>query len=334
MTRPTIRDVAVAAGVSAKTVSRVLNDERYVRPETAAQVRAAAARLGFQRHEAAASLRRLDGSTHVIGLVIEDVSNPFYSSVVRAVEEIARDRGYLLLVASSDEDPKKEREVLRAFCSRRVDALIVVPAGDNHEFLARELSAGTAVVFLDRPGTVGRADSVVTANAAGARLAVEHLVAYGHRRIATIGDAEGLYTADERQRGYLEALASAGIEPDARLIRVGARDVEAAEREMTELLSLPEPPTAVFAGNNRVTVGVVRALRRQHRGVAVVGFDDFELADTLDPPVTVVAQDASLLGRTAAELVFSRLDGESGPARHITLDATLIARGSGELAPS
>jgi LacI family transcriptional regulator len=331
--RPTIRDVALAAGVSVKTVSRVLNDEPYVRPATAAQVKAAAAALGFQRHEAAASLRRLDSSTHVIGLVIEDVSNPFYSIVVRAVEEVARTRGYLLLVASSDEDPLKEREVLRAFCSRRVDALIIVPAGTDHQFLATELSAGTAVAFVDRPGTVGAADSVVAANAAGARRGVEHLASHGHRRIAYIGDRPGIYTADERKRGYLDALAGIGIEPDETLIRVGAQDVAAAERETASLLALPDPPTAVFAGNNRLTVGVVRALRRDDRSVAVVGFDDFELADTLDPPVTVVAQDASLLGRTAAELVFSRLDGESGPARHVTLEAALIVRGSGELPP-
>jgi LacI family transcriptional regulator len=331
--RPTIRDVALAAGVSVKTVSRVLNDEPYVRPTTAAAVRAAATRLRFQRHEAAASLRRLDSSTHVIGLVIEDVSNPFYSIVVRAVEEVARTRGYLLLVASSDEDPQKEREVLRAFCSRRVDALIVVPAGTDHQFLASELSAGTAVVFVDRPGTVGKADSVVADNAAGARLGVEHLAAHGHRRIAYIGDRPGIYTADERLRGYLEALAAIGVEPDESLIRVGAQNVEAAERETAALLAAPAPPTAVFAGNNRLAVGVVRALRRHDRHVAVVGFDDFELADTLDPPVTVVAQDASLLGRTAAELVFSRLDGETGPARHLTLEATLIVRGSGEVPP-
>jgi len=331
--RPTIRDVAQAAGVSVKTVSRVLNDEPYVRPKTAAQVRSAATRLGFQRHEAAASLRRLDSSTHVVGLVIEDVSNPFYSIVVRAVEEVARSRGYLLLVASSDEDPQKEREVLRAFCSRRVDALIVVPAGTDHDFLASELEAGTAVVFVDRPGRVGKADSVIAANAAGARRGVEHLASHGHRRIAYIGDAPGIYTADERKRGYLDALAAMEIEPDETLIRVGVQNVAAAERETAELLALPRPPTAVFAGNNRLTVGVVRALRRQDRDVAVVGFDDFELADTLDPPVTVVAQDASLLGRTAAELVFSRLDGESGPARHLILDAALIVRGSGEVPP-
>ncbi len=325
--------MAQAAGVSVKTVSRVLNDEPYVRPATAAQVRAAATRLGFQRHEAAASLRRLGSSTHVIGLVIEDVSNPFYSIVVRAVEEVARTRGYLLLVASSDEDPQKEREVLRAFCSRRVDALIIVPAGTDHQFLSSELSAGTAVVFVDRPGTVGKADSVVAANAAGARRGVEHLASHGHRRIAYIGDAPGIYTADERQRGYLDALANMRIEPDPALIRVGAQDVEVAERETAALLALPSPPTALFAGNNRVTIGVVRALRRHAQSVAVVGFDDFELADTLDPPVTVVAQDAALLGRTAAELVFSRLDGATGPARHLTLEATLIVRGSGEVPP-
>jgi LacI family transcriptional regulator len=331
--RPTIRDVSEAARVSVKTVSRVLNDEPYVRPATAAKVKAAATLLGFQRHEAAASLRRSDSSTHVIGLVIEDVSNPFYSLVVRGIEEVSRARGYLLLVASSDEDADKEREVLRAFCSRRVDALIVVPAGNDHVFLAGELAAGTAVAFVDRPGDVGTADSVVTANADGARRAVGHLADHGHRRIAYIGDVPGIYTADERQRGYLQALSDIGVTPEPQYVRAGAQTVEAAERETATLLALPEPPTAVFAGNNRATVGVVRGLRRNDRDIAVVGFDDFELADTLDPPVTVVTQDASMLGRTAAELVFSRLDGETGPARLVTLEATLIVRGSGEMPP-
>ena len=331
--RPTIRDVSEAAAVSVKTVSRVLNDEPYVRPATAARVKAAAAQLGFQRHEAAASLRRSDPSTHVIGLVIEDVSNPFYSVVVRGIEEVTRQRDYLLLVASSDEDPAKEREVVSAFCSRRVDALIVVPAGNDHAFLASELDAGTAVVFVDRPGDVGKADSVVTANADGARCAVEHLADHGHRRIAYIGDVPGIWTADERHRGYLEALDGLGIALEPDLVRVGAQTVEAAERETAALLALPNPPTAIFAGNNRVTVGVVRGLRHRDRDVAVVGFDDFELADTLDPPVTVVTQDVASLGRTAAELVFSRLDGETGPARLVTLDAKLIVRGSGELPP-
>jgi LacI family transcriptional regulator len=326
--RPTIRDVALAAGVSVKTVSRVLNNEPYVRKETAAYVRAAAEQLGFRRHEAAASLRRLDSSTHVIGVVIEDVSNPFYSIVVRAIEEVARPRGFLLLVASSAEDAVMEREIVQAFCSRRVDALIIVPAATDHAFLASELAAGTAVVFLDRPGAVGNADSVMTANAPGARQGVAHLASLGHQRIAYIGDAPGMYTADERHRGYREALADFAIVPDATLVRVGVRDVEGAERAIESLLALSNRPTAVFAGNNRLTVGVVRALRRNGAPIAVVGFDDFELADTLDPPVTVVAPDAPLLGRTAASLVFSRLDGETGPARHVSLDATLILRGS------
>lgn len=329
--RPTIRDVAAEAGVSVKTVSRVLNREPRVQAETELRVRAAVQRLGFQRHEAAANLRRLDRSTRVIGLVIEDVANPFYSVLVRAVERVARRRGYLLLVASSDEDPGREREVLTAFCARRVDGLIVVPTESDHSYLAAELAAGTAVVLIDRPDSEGLFDSVVTANAEGAREGVEHLLAHGHRRIAFIGDGERIYTATERLRGYDEALRRAGLEHDPSIVRLGSHDVETAEAVARELLALPVPPSAFFAGNNRITMGVIRAIHGSPRPIAVVGFDDFELADMLAPPVTVVAQDASSIGRTAAERMFDRLDGDSGQPRLLTLPTRLLVRGSGEI---
>jgi LacI family transcriptional regulator len=330
-TRPTIRDVAAEARVSLKTVSRVLNGEPSVLPATADKVRAAVSRIGFQRNEAAANLRRLGQSTRIIGLLIEDVANPFYSVLARAVEEVAGDHGHLLLVASSGEDPQRERELLTAFCARRVDGLIVVPAGADHSFLSAEIASGTAVVFVDRPGMAGKVDSVVTANADGARDGVAHLLAGGHRRVAYIGDEASIFTATERYRGYRDALTDAGLSIDTSLVRLGPHDIDAAERAAAELLALADPPTAMFAGNNRLTIGTMRAVHRHGSPVAVVGFDDFELADMLTPPVTVVAQDASALGRTAAELLFRRLAGDRRPAQRVTLGTTLIVRGSGEV---
>jgi LacI family transcriptional regulator, galactose operon repressor len=329
--RPTIKDVAAGAGVSLKTVSRVLNGEGSVAPDTALRVRAAVKALGYQRNEPAANLRRRGQSTSIIGLVIEDAANPFYSVLARAVEQVARANDYLLMVASSDEDPRKEVEVIRAFCSRRVDGLIVVPTGAEHSFLLPEMAAGTAVVFVDRPGVGVDGDSVVAANATGTAEAVAHLLDQGHVRIGYLGDDPAVYTAAERYAGYRQALEGAGIDLDESLVRLGVSDITAAEMSADELITLADPPTALFGGNNRLTIGVLRAARRDGRHVAVVGFDDFELADMLDPPVTVVSQDAFALGRTAAELLFRRLGGDRRPSQHVVLETTLVIRGSGEV---
>jgi LacI family transcriptional regulator, galactose operon repressor len=329
--RPTIRDVAAEAGVSLKTVSRVLNRERWVAPATALRVLAAVDALGYQRHEPAANLRRLGQSTSIIGLVIEDLANPFYSVLARAVEEVARDHQYLLMVACSDEDPAKEVQVIRALCASRVDGLIVVPTGAEHSFLLPEMAAGTAVVFVDRPGVGVDSDTVVATNARGTAEAVTHLLDRGHRRIGYLGDDPEIYTAAERYAGYCRALESAGIEVDEALVKLGVSDVAGAEAAAEELMGRSDPPTAVVGGNNRLTIGALRATRRDGRPVAVVGFDDFELADMLDPPVTVVSQDAFALGHTAAELLFRRLGGDRRPAQQVMLGTTLVIRGSGDV---
>jgi len=332
--RPTIKDVAAAAGVSLKTVSRVLNAEPGVAATTVTRVREAAASLGFQRDEAAANLRRLDRSTHLVGVVTGDVANPFYSQLVGAVEEIARRHGYLVIVASSGENPAIEREVLQSLCARRVDGLVVVPTGADHTFLLSSLAAGTAVVFVDRPALVGRVDTVLAANVEGVDLAAEHLLARGHRRIAFLGDAPGIYTATQRRDGYLRALQRAGITVDLALLRMGAHSSVDAETATDELMAVADPPTALICGNNRLTVGALRSLRRHRRPVALVGVDDFELADLLEPGVTVVAQDITALGQTAAELLFRRLGGDTRPAQTVHLGMRLIPRGSGEVGPA
>ena len=180
--RPTVRDVARVAGVSFKTVSRVVNGEAGVRPETAERVLAAARQLGFQRNEIASSLKR-GMSRDTIGLVIEDVSNPFFATVARAVELVTRERGMLVIIASSDEDKSRERRVIDSLVSRRVSGLVVVPIGSDHRYLAREMRHGMAVVFVDRPPGHVRADSVLMDNAGGARAGVAHLIVAGHRRI-------------------------------------------------------------------------------------------------------------------------------------------------------
>jgi len=325
-------DVAARAGVSLKTVSRVVNADPAVRPGTAARVQRAIAELGFRRNDLARALRH-GRRSGLFGLVIEDVSNPFYSAIARGVEEVTRRRGILAIAASSDEDSARERDLVQLFCERRVDGLLIVPAADDHRYMEPELRSGTRVVFIDRPPEKIDADVVMLDNVGGARTAVEHLLAQGHRRIAFVGDVPRIFTTAERLRGYRETLASAGLPEDPDLVRLGAHDAGAAEAAVEELLALPEPPTAVFAANNRITVGVLRVLGRNGFRFALVGFDDLELGEMLAVPVTVVAYDAAELGRTAAALLADRLAGDDGPSRRIVLPTTLISRGSGEVTP-
>ncbi|PWI41733.1 LacI family DNA-binding transcriptional regulator [Streptomyces sp. ICBB 8177] len=326
-----MKDVAARAGVGLKTVSRVVNGEPGVTLETESRVRAAIEALGFRRNDSARVLRK--GRTASIGLVLEDLADPFYSPLSRAVEEVARANGSLLFAGSSAEVPEREQELALALCARRVDGLVIVPASEDHRYLEPEIAAGVATVFVDRPAGRIDVDTVLTDNAGGAREAVAHLIAHGHRAIGFIGDTEGIYTADERVRGYREAMASAGLPVAEGWVSMGPTSPERVCSELDRMLSGPAPVTAVFSGNNRVTVTAVRVLADRRDAVALVGFDDFELADLLRPGVTVIAQDPVRLGRTAAELLFRRLDGIAEPPRRVELPGRLIARGSGEIPP-
>ncbi len=328
-----MKDVAARAGVGLKTVSRVVNEEPGVTPDTMARVQAAIDALGFRRNDSARLLRTR--RTASIGLVLEDVADPFYAALSRAVEDVARSHGALLFTGSSAEDPRREQELVLAFCARRVDGLVVVPAGDDHRYLAPEIEAGVATVFVDRPARRLDADVVLTDNAGGVREGVAHLIAHGHRRIGFIGDLPGIHTAGERLRGYREAMAAAGLPVRPDWYAMGSTTPERVRAALDAMLAGPEPITALFAGNNRVTVTAVRVLSDRPDPVALVGFDDFELADLLDPPVTVVAQDAPGLGRSAAQLLFRRLDGiaPDEPSR-IELPVRLVPRGSGEIPPA
>ncbi|MFJ4080785.1 LacI family DNA-binding transcriptional regulator [Streptomyces iakyrus] len=331
-TRPTMKDVAARAGVGLKTVSRVVNGEPGVTPETEQRVQEAIDALGFRRNDSARVLRK--GRTASIGLVLEDLADPFYGPLSRSVEEVARAHGALLINGSSAEDPEREQELVLALCARRVDGLVVIPAGDDHRYLEPELKAGVATVFVDRPAGHIDADVVLSDNYGGARGGVAHLIAHGHRRIGFIGDMPRIHTAAERLRGYRAAMEDAGIPVAGSWMSLGVTDPERVRRAAEEMLTGPDPVTAIFAGNNRVTVTVIRVLAEHARRVALVGFDDIELADLLQPGVTVVAQDAADIGRTAAERLFRQLDGTLVTPERIELPTRLITRGSGEIPPA
>lgn len=322
-----MNDVARLAGVSIKTVSRVVNAEPRVHAETAERVLAAIERLGFRRNVGALNLRR-GSSTGTIGLVLEDVANPFYSGITRAAEEVARRHGRQVLTGSSDEDPDRERELSLEFCARRVDGLIVIPAGTRHGYLLPEIASGTPVVFVDRPAGDVVADTVLVDNVAGAAAAVTHLAAHGHTRIAFLGDAPSIFTATERLAGFREGCARAGIPFDERMVAMGPHTADTVAAALTRTGA-----TAVITGNNRITVQTLRVLAGTANRPALVGFDDFELADLLDPPVSVVSLDPAELGKAAAELLFARLEGDREPPRRLVLPVRLTPRGSGEVRP-
>lgn len=328
-----MKHVAALAGVGIKTVSRVVNGEPNVSAATIERVQAAARQLQYQPDLHAGNLRRSNGRTNTLGLLVGSVANPFSGAVHRAVEDLANERGVAVFTSSLDDDPARERSAVNAFVSRRVDGLILTTVAPSQAYLGVEIDRGTPAVFVDRVPTGVTADAVITDNAAGIARAVGHLASFGHERIAFLSDRPEIFTARERERGFLEEMARLGLPVLPGFVRHGAHDEEAAEEIALELLAQEAPPTAVIGGQNLITIGVLAALRRrgEHGRVALIGFDDIPLAELLHPAVSVIAQNPGLIGRTAAERVFLRLDGEDEPAQTFVIPTALISRGSGEV---
>jgi LacI family transcriptional regulator len=251
----------------------------------------------------------------------DDQANPFYSSIARGVEEVAAEHGYLVITGNSKEHAAREHDLVSTLCRQHVAGLLVVPA--RHR-VGSEREARIPTVFLDRPSPAGCADTVLLDNIAGARRGVAYLIAQGHRRIGVVGDGQTLYTALERLRGYRAALAEAGIAHDDALLSLGAQDTAAAEDCAYRLLEHSNPPSAIFALNNRACVGVLRAVTARRATVAVVGFDDLELADMITALQAVVMHDPMEMGREGARLLFARLSGHEGPWRSVVLPTSLM----------
>ncbi|QBD83772.1 LacI family transcriptional regulator [Ktedonosporobacter rubrisoli] len=328
-----MQDVAEAAGVSLKTVSRVVNNEPRVSEETKERVKQAISALGFRRNDIARSLRRGQASS-TIGLIIEDIANPFYSSIALGVEQVAQQYNYMVIMSNSEEHPLRERELANALLRRRVEGLLIVPAGRDHSYLLPELQLGTPIIFLDRPPINLPADVILLENQGGARKAINHLLERGHRRIGLICGDPLVHTGSGRTAGYREALAGYGVPIDETLMYFGCDAAPQAQAAIQALLALPEPPTAIFTTSNRISVAVLRFLYQQRKQLAFIGFDDFDFADLLPLPVTVVAHNPVEFGKIAAELLFARLNGDSRPPQRLILPTELIVRGSGELPPS
>src|SRR5215469_9235723 len=326
--RPTMKDVASRAGVALKTVSRVVNGEPGVTPETTNRVLGAIEDLGFRRNESARLLRT--GKTATLGFITDNTGDPDYAAVSRGVEEVARDHGFLVFTGSTDCDPAREEVLVLTMCSRRVDGLIMAPTSGDHEYLVPEIEAGVAAVFVMRPPELDDADVVLADERGGARAAVAHLIAQGHERIGYLdGDLSG-YRSRQLMRGYTEAMSAAEL------------PVDPAWATLAPQRLLDSQVTAVFCGSREHTMRALRAVaaaqhtltaRGRTRRVAVVGFGDFELADLVSPGVTVVSYEPAEIGRAAGELLVQRVAGEQGPPQRVELPTRLIVRGSAEFPP-
>jgi LacI family transcriptional regulator len=312
VTRPTMKDVASRAGVALKTVSRVVNGEPGVTPETAKRVLGAIADLGFRRNESARLLRT--GRTATLGFIADTWADPEHAAVYRGLEDVAREHGYLVYSGSTDADPGREERLALAMCARRVDGLIIIPTPGAHDYLVSEIEAGVATVFVLRPPELVRADAVLPDERAGARAAIAHLVAQGHRQIGFFGEPDGHRSRTLRAE-CAEILPLAGLAADEALLNLSAASL--AEAELTGL----------FCSDQERTRTALRAVGP--RRVAIVGFGDFELADLVSPPVSVVSYDPTQIGRTAGELLVRRLAGDQTPPRRVEVPVRLVPRLAG-----
>lgn len=319
-------DVAALAGVALKTVSRVINGEPNVSPELTERVKRAAEQLDYRHNLAASNLRR-GVRTQTIGVVLHDLSNEFAAGLLRAIDDRAREDGVAVLASSLDDNPERERSHVLDLVSRRVDGLVLMPASDDQSYLMAEIQAGLPVVAVDRPANGVAVDTVVVDNHAGAAAATNYLLEHGHRRIACLTDRSFLWTARERRRGYLDALAQGGIDVDERMVVGDVLSADAASVAVSELLQLDDPPTAVFTARNELSVGALRALRAHpDRQLAIVGFDDFPLSDLVEPAVTVVQQDVAAIGRAVCDMLFARMSGGAHGPRTLVVPTTLVDR--------
>jgi LacI family transcriptional regulator len=327
----TIRDVARRAGVSTMTVSRVINSSGYSSRETRARVERAVAELGYVPNALARHLR--SKRTRTVALVLSDLTNPFFTTIARGVEDVAAAHDFALMFCNTDESESEEIDYLRMLIQRQIDGVLLVPSSNSGASLRLLRSHRIPVVILDRRVPSPRVDEVRSDSEAGAFLLVRHLIELGHRRIGMLSGGRNISTSADRVTGYRRALSEAGIPYDEGLVRYEGFGVEGGLRMARELLTASPRPTAFFGANNFIAFGAMRALREANLHVpddmSVVAFDDLPEDWIVDPFLTVVEQRAYEMGKQAAELMLERLAGGGrGRRRSIILPVDFIVRRS------
>jgi LacI family transcriptional regulator len=326
----TIREVAEKAGASVTTVSHVINHTRFVSDGVRQRVLAAMEELNYRPNALARSLRK--GKTYTLGLILPDSSNPFFAEVGNSIEDAAFKLGYNLILCNTEGDPQKERLYVDVLFKKQVDGIIFMAAGDQIGSLNFLRSQQMPVVLVDRDLPNVNADAILTDNQQGGYLATRYLIDLGHLRIACITGPSNLTPSAERLTGYRRALEEAGLPFEAALVLRGDYHPASGLQAATALLALPAPPTAVFACNDLMALGVLRAAAKAGRRVpddlAVVGFDDIELACFTNPPLTTIAQSKAEIGTQAANLLAERIEAKTGPTRRLIVPTQLVIRES------
>ncbi|HZR32582.1 MAG TPA: LacI family DNA-binding transcriptional regulator [Terriglobales bacterium] len=328
----TMRQIAAGARVSVGTVSHVINNTAGVREAVRRRVQKAIDRLGYQPSLLARGLRR--NQTTIIGVIIPDISNPFFPQVVRGIEDVAYQKSYRLMLCNTDNDAAKERVYFDELRAYRMAGLIVIPSADSQ--LAKieqgSRSTGTPVICVDRRAPNWQGDTITVDNVHGAYEATRVLIDAGHSLLATITGPLHVLNARERLKGFKIALREAGLTPKATYIMEGEFDRQSGYQKALLLLQSPRPPTAIFAANDLIALGVLSALRllelRCPQDLSLVGFDDLEIAAFTNPALTTVAQPGYDMGAQAASLLFERLNGRARPSQHIVMKAVLANRES------
>jgi LacI family transcriptional regulator len=322
-------DVARRARVSVTTVSHVLNETRFVAPDTREAVLTAVRETGYVPNTVARSL--VMSKTDTIGLALSSISNPYFGELAHYLQAEAERHGYSILIADTHDDPERELKVARDLHERRADGIILAASPEPGRTLEYLRTRHVPVVLVDR--LIGsELDEVGTENVEATSHLVEHLASRGHTRIGMVSGLAGLATTQERVAGYRLGLERAKLRYDDALLRGGSSDAEPARGATAQLLEMPDPPTALIVANNKMTIGAMRALRDAGLSVpgdiALVAFDDFAWADLFEPRLTTIAQPHQELAAKAVELITSRIDDPDQPVRSIRLDPTLVHRNS------
>lgn len=329
--RVTIKDVAEKAGVSPATVSRVVGNYGYVSEKTRRKVLAVVEELGYRPDSIARSL--VTRATHTIGLVVTDITNPFFANLVRGVEAVTWKHRYTLILANTDEDVQREKSIIQTLQEKRVDAFIVVPAtSQTSPHLQEVISQGTPLVLVDRRVRDLAVDTVMVDNEDGAYRAVSHLIRLGHSRIGIVLDNLKITTNEERLAGYRQALLENGLPVEESLIQSCRFTQHSAYELVSNMLADHERPTALFTANNFMTIGAIQAIREAGleipQDIALVGFDDLEWNQVNAPYLTAVAQPVFEMGNIAAQHIIAQLKGEESSVMEIRLKTKFIVRQS------